>query len=130
MSWFTIAVKKYATFSGRARRKEYWNFVLFCLLINIVLGLVDQATGFVIGKDGNGIFTSLFTLAMLLPSLAVTVRRLHDTGHSGWWLLLGALPILGSAILFVFFIRDSDPGTNEYGENPKNPLGDVVQVFS
>ncbi len=130
MSWFIIALKKYATFSGRARRSEYWYFTLFYLLIYLVLMFVDMTMGAFSSKEGIGVLTTLFTLAMLLPSLAVTIRRLHDTGHSGWWILLGALPFLGGLILFVFFVRDGDPGTNEFGEDPKNPFADAVQVFS
>jgi len=130
MSWFIIALKKYATFSGRARRSEYWYFTLFYLLIYAVLTVIDRVTGTFSAKDGIGLLTALFLLAMLLPSLAVTVRRLHDTGHSGKLIVLGAIPFLGALILFVLFVRDSDRETNEYGENPKNPFSDAVQVFS
>src|ERR1700704_2953021 len=99
MSWFIIALKKYATFSGRSRRSEYWYFTLFYLLIYILLMLVDMATGIYSTESEIGLLTTLFALAMLLPSLAVTIRRLHDTGHSGWWILIGAIPLLGGLIL-------------------------------
>jgi uncharacterized membrane protein YhaH (DUF805 family) len=130
MSWFMTALKKYATFSGRSRRREYWYFTLFYLLIDVVFMLVDMALGTYSFKDGVGLLTTIFSLAMLLPSLGVSVRRLHDTGHSGWWILIAFIPLLGALILLVFFVRDSDPATNQYGENPKNPFSDAVQVFS
>jgi uncharacterized membrane protein YhaH (DUF805 family) len=130
MSWFMTALKKYATFSGRSRRSEYWYFTLFYLLIYVVLMVVDMAMGTFSTKEGVGLLTALFSLAMLLPSVGVTVRRLHDTGHSGWWILIGFIPLLGALILLAFLVRDSDAGTNRYGENPKTPFADAVQVFS
>ncbi len=114
MNWFLIALRQYATFSGRARRKEYWFFFLIYLLIFIGLGLLDRLLGMdLLGK--------LFVLAMLLPSVAVGVRRLHDTGRTGWWLLIGLVPILG-LLLIYFAVLDSDPGTNAYGPSPKNDV--------
>ena len=111
MNWFLLALKQYATFSGRARRKEYWFFFLFYLLIFIGLSLLDTILGF-------GLLSSLFALAMLLPSVAVAVRRLHDTGRTGWWVLIGLVPVV-NLLLIYFMVLDSDPGTNAYGPNPK-----------
>ncbi len=119
MSWFLQALKNYATFSGRSRRKEYWFFVLFYMLIFIVLWYVDGATG---SRDDDadwGFLSGIFTLAMLIPSLAVGVRRLHDTGRSGWWLLVSLIPFIGGLILLYFMVNDSQPDTNAYGPNPK-----------
>ncbi len=116
MNWFLEALKKYAVFSGRARRKEYWFFVLFYLIIYIVLLLIDSA---VLGSEGIGLLATLFSLAMLLPALGVAVRRLHDTGRSGWWILIGFIPLIGVIVLLVFYLQDSQPGDNEYGPNPK-----------
>ena len=111
MNWFITALKKYAVFTGRSRRKEYWFFVLFYLLIAIALGIVDGVTGL-------GVLSPLGTLALLVPSIAVAIRRLHDVGKSGWWLLLGLVPLVGLVLLY-FMVQDSQPGGNEYGPNPK-----------
>jgi uncharacterized membrane protein YhaH (DUF805 family) len=117
VSWYLEALKKYSDFSGRARRKEYWLFTLFSLLIILVLILIENATGMT--RTGYDLLSGLYSLAVLIPSLAVTVRRLHDTSHSGWWLLIGLIPLVGSIVLLIFMVRDSDPGENLYGPNPK-----------
>ena len=119
MNWFLVVLKKYATFSGRAQRAEYWWFYLISTLIIIGLSLIDQATGTLDEETGMGLLTTLYSLAILIPSIAVGVRRLHDTGRSGWWLLIGLIPVLGSIVLIVFFVLDSEPGENAYGANPK-----------
>jgi uncharacterized membrane protein YhaH (DUF805 family) len=119
MSWFVEALKKYAVFSGRSRRKEYWFFVLFVVIISIVLSLIDVFIGAYNASTGAGLLTSIFSLAVLIPTIAVSVRRLHDTDRSGWWILLGLIPIIGQIILLVFYVQDSTPGTNRYGPNPK-----------
>lgn len=119
MAWFLLALKKYATFSGRSQRSEYWYFFLFYLLIVIALGLLDVALGTFDEEEGLGLLSGIFVLAMLIPSLAVGVRRLHDIGRSGWWLLIALVPIIGTIVLVVFAVRDSDPGDNRYGPNPK-----------
>ncbi|MBV9823574.1 MAG: DUF805 domain-containing protein [Actinobacteria bacterium] len=106
---------KYATFGGRARRSEYWWFVLFSAIVNTVVSLLDAAIG-------NQVLGYLVLLALLLPSLAVGVRRLHDTGRSGWWLLIALIPLVGAIVLLVFALQDSQPGSNNYGPSPK-PYG-------
>lgn len=118
MSWFLKALGQYATFSGRARRKEYWYFVLFQILIAIVLSFVDVFMG-LMSEHGWGLLSSIFWLALLLPSIAVGVRRLHDTGRSGWWLLLVFIPLVGALVVLFFTVQDSEPETNQYGPNPK-----------
>jgi len=118
MTWFTIALKKYAVFGGRARRKEYWMFSIVAFLISFVLGLADRATGSV-SKQGIGLLGLLANLFFLIPSLAVLVRRLHDTDRSAWWLLLTIIPFLGWLILLIFILLDSQPGENRFGQNPK-----------
>ena len=123
MNWFLVVLKKYATFSGRAQRAEYWWFYLISTLIIIGLSLIDQATGTLDEETGMGLLTTLYSLAILIPSIAVGVRRLHDTGRSGWWLLIGLIPVLGSIVLIVFFVLDCEPGENAYGANPKALTG-------
>jgi uncharacterized membrane protein YhaH (DUF805 family) len=113
MSWYLAVLKKYAQFSGRARRTEYWMFVLFNLIISMVLAFVEGLLG------SPGVIGLLYGLAVLLPSIAVSVRRLHDTDRSGWWLLVALVPLIGVIVLIVFAAQDSKPGDNAYGPNPK-----------
>lgn len=118
MNWYLDVLKKYFVFQGRARRKEYWMFTLFSVLIYIALMIIEGILGMG-GEGGLGLLSSLYSLGVLLPSLGVAVRRLHDTNRSGWWLLIGLIPILGGIVLLVFMVLDSQPGTNQYGPNPK-----------
>ena len=111
--WYMQGLKKYAVFSGRARRKEYWYFVLWYMIISIGLAIIGYAIGI------GGILQGIYALAVLIPNLAVAVRRLHDTGRSGWWLLIGLIPLIGAIVLLVFMFTDSHPGENEYGPSPK-----------
>ncbi|MFA6322030.1 MAG: DUF805 domain-containing protein [Candidatus Buchananbacteria bacterium] len=114
MNYYTSVLKKYATFTGRAQRAEYWYFVLFNIIISLAAGIIST----VIGDDYNTI-GFLYSLAVLIPSLAVAVRRLHDVGKSGWMLLICLIPIVGAIWLLVLMIIDSNPGENKYGPNPK-----------
>ncbi|MGY2128936.1 DUF805 domain-containing protein [Blastococcus sp. SYSU DS0617] len=109
---------QYATFTGRARRSEYWWFALASFLASIVTSIIDLAIGSEV-TAGMGILSLLLSLALLIPSLAVGVRRLHDTGKSGWWLLIGLVPLIGFIVLIVFFVQDSQPGPNQHGPSPK-----------
>ena len=104
---------------GGARRKEYWYFVLFNALIGIVLAIVDGVTGTLVPGAGIGLLGGLYSLAVFIPGFAVTVRRLHDTGKSGWWLLIFLVPLVGVIVFLVFMVKDSQPGENRYGPNPK-----------
>ncbi|WP_329569681.1 DUF805 domain-containing protein [Kitasatospora sp. NBC_01266] len=113
MNWYLAVLKNYVGFSGRARRREYWMFTLVGVIISFVLQIVDSAAG------TNDVLGAIYTLAVLLPSLAVLFRRLHDTGRSGWWALFFLIPIVGWIVLIVFTATDSQPGTNKYGPNPK-----------
>lgn len=123
MDWFLGALRKYAVFEGRARRREYWFYALFVVIISVVLNIVDRVTGTYNAMYETGLLGGLFALAVLIPSLAVGARRLHDTGRSGWWLLIGLIPLVGAIVLIVFFVIDSQPGTNAYGPNPKGVGG-------
>jgi uncharacterized membrane protein YhaH (DUF805 family) len=120
MSWFVEALKKYAVFSGRSRRKEYWYFALFVIIISFVLSIIDLLTGAYARTVGVGLLSSIFSLAVLIPSIAVTVRRLHDIDRSGWWLLIALVPLVGWIVLLVFSVQESTPGSNKYGPNPKS----------
>ena len=113
MNWYLEVLKKYAVFNGRARRTEYWMFVLFNIIISFVLGFVEGLVG------GPGVIGLLYGLAVLIPGIAVAVRRLHDTDRSGWWLLIAFVPIIGAIVLLVFMVQDSKSGQNQYGTNPK-----------
>jgi uncharacterized membrane protein YhaH (DUF805 family) len=119
MNWYLEALRKYAVFDGRARRMEYWMFVLINCLIVVVLSVVDTVVGLFSLGNSVGALTGLYWLVVLVPSVAVTVRRLHDTDRSGWWALLALLPVLGTIVLFVFCVLDGTPGPNRFGENPK-----------
>ena len=115
----TCLQRKYADFHGRARRSEYWFFFLFTVLASLVGSILDGLFGLRGGPyGGTGPIQGLIQLALLLPGLAVGARRLHDTGRSGWWLLIGLIPVVGWIILLVFFVQDSQPD-NQYGPNPK-----------
>src|SRR6266581_1199955 len=113
MNWYLDVLKKYAVFSGRARRKEFWMFYLFYLIIVVVLGIVEWMIGI------PAVLTGIYTLALIVPTIAVTVRRLHDTGRTGWWWFIWLVPVIGGIVLLVFLVLDSQPGDNEYGPNPK-----------
>ncbi len=119
MNWYLEVLKKYAVFSGRSRRKEYWYFVLFNLIISILLAIVDSVLGTFIPQIGMGIIGGLYALAVFIPSIAVSIRRLHDRDRSGWWLLIGLIPLIGLIVLLVFMLQNSTPGQNRYGANPK-----------
>jgi len=112
VNWYLAVLKNYVGFNGRARRTEYWMFFLFNLIIGIVLEIIGLALK-------NQILYYIYGLAVLLPNLAVGVRRLHDTGKSGWWLLIGLIPIVGWIVLLVFFVTAGQPGNNQYGPDPK-----------
>jgi uncharacterized membrane protein YhaH (DUF805 family) len=105
---------QYATFTGRARRAEFWWFYLASVLASVVASIIDQILG-------SPILGILLTLALIVPTLAVGARRLHDTGKSGWWQLIGLVPIVGAIVLIVFCCQDSQPGTNNWGPSPKYP---------
>ncbi|MGW2783307.1 DUF805 domain-containing protein [Streptomyces populi] len=113
MHWYIDVLKKYATFSGRARRQEYWMFTLINSLIYVALA----AIGF--GLLNTVALAAIYELATLIPGLAVSVRRLHDTGRSGWWLLIALVPLVGFITLLVFMASESKPEPSKYGSSPK-----------
>jgi uncharacterized membrane protein YhaH (DUF805 family) len=117
MKYYLEAWRKYAQFSGRARRPEYWYFVLFNFLITFGLGIIDGILPFTSEGSGLGILGGLYSLAVLIPSLAVTIRRLHDTGRSGWWVLISLIPLIGFIILIVFLCSPSIHQENSYSDS-------------
>lgn len=119
MDWYLSVLKKYAVFSGRARRKEYWYFTLVNAIIYVALLLLDKMFGLYNAENGTGTLSLVYALAVFLPGLAVGVRRLHDTGRKGWWLLLAFIPLIGALVLIYFMVQDSQAGSNQYGDNPK-----------
>jgi uncharacterized membrane protein YhaH (DUF805 family) len=121
VKWYFEVLRKYAVFSGRARRREYWMFFLFNILIAIALGIIEGAFSFD-SEDSRSTFGTLYGLAILIPSLAVGVRRLHDTARSGWWMLICLIPIIGAIVLLVFMVQDSQSTDNQYGPNPKREM--------
>ena len=116
---------RYAKFDGRASRSEFWYFTLFYALISIALAFVDfLVVNPMLGATPDqaaqgGLLEILFALAMVIPSIALAVRRLHDISKSGWWYLIGLIPLVGALVLLYFFVLDSQPGSNQYGPNPK-----------
>ena len=122
MSWFFAALRKYAVFGGRYRRKEYWYFVLFSSIITVLLFIVDGAIGTFDSSLDLGLLSGIFSLAILIPSIAVSVRRLHDIDRTGWWFLISFVPVIGTIVLLVFAVQDGTPGTNRYGSNPKTAV--------
>jgi uncharacterized membrane protein YhaH (DUF805 family) len=120
MSWYLQAMKKYADFGGRARRKEYWMYVLF----NGIIGFALTALLLIeVAARGPGIFSVillyLYFFGQIIPSLAVSTRRLHDTDRSGWYNLIVLVPLFGNIVLIFFLCQDSAPGANRFGANPK-----------
>ncbi len=137
MNWYLKVVKdNYANFTGRARRKEYWMFVLFNVIFAIVALIIDNiiGTSFSIGEGAYamhlpyGWIYLIYTLIVLIPSLAVLVRRLHDIGKSGWWFFIAFIPLIGAIWLLVLTVTDGNPGSNIYGLSPKAPTSNEMQT--
>ena len=127
MDYFISALKNYATFTGRARRSEYWFFTLFYFIFLVLAVILDNLLGITIEDTGIGPLYFISILAMIIPGLAVTVRRLHDVGKSGWFYFIVLIPIIGSIWLLVLMVSDGMLGRNQYGPNPKGIGNEVVQ---
>ena len=133
IEWYKkVVFENYVNFQGRARRAEYWNFTLCNFLITLVLYIpIFLSIGTNPTEAPGAMFwifyglLMIYSLAVLLPSLGVAVRRLHDVGKSGWFLLLGLIPIVGGIILLVFMVTDSQPHENQWGKNPKNDFNEL-----
>ncbi|MDD9964306.1 MAG: DUF805 domain-containing protein [Gammaproteobacteria bacterium] len=119
MNWFLVALSKYADFEGRARRKEFWFFTLFYYVFLMLVALLDSALGTFVAESEIGLLTCLFGLPLLVPSISVTVRRLHDIGLSGWWWFIGLITMVGAILLLVLAMFDGQRGANRFGPDPK-----------
>lgn len=118
MNYYINALKNYVGFRGRARRKEFWMFVLFNCIFSTVASLLDNVLGLYICQ-GVGIISVIYVLGVLLPSLAIAVRRMHDIGKTGWAILIALIPIVGGIILIVWACKPGVVGDNKYGPDPK-----------
>jgi uncharacterized membrane protein YhaH (DUF805 family) len=113
--WFLICVtRKYAAFNGRARRKEYWMFTLICCILVFIPFFIEAFLGIF------PVLSNIILLALIIPSVAVCVRRLHDVGKSGWWYFVNLIPIIGPLYFLYLMIKDGQPDANQWGLNPKN----------
>jgi uncharacterized membrane protein YhaH (DUF805 family) len=128
MQWYMQVLRQYTVFTGRARRTEYWMFTLFSTMIAIVLAVLDNSLGLSFMPGGTGLLGLLYSLAVLLPSIGVSIRRLHDTGRSGWWLLIALIPLVGVIVLIVFLATAGNAGPNSYGQDPKATVGSPARV--
>lgn len=119
MNWYLKAMNQYADFTGRARRKEYWMFVLFNTIFALIAILLDYKIGPIVDDDGFFSIYLLYFMAALIPSLAVSVRRLHDVGRTGWWMRI-AFIIIGAIWLFILMVSERENHANQYGPDPKS----------
>ncbi len=113
MNWYLKVLKSYSDFNGRAGRTEFWMFVLFNFIFAVAANIIDYILG------TGYVFSTLYSLIVLVPSIAVSVRRLHDINKSGWLLLVGLIPVIGIIWLIVLFVSEGTPGENQYGPNPE-----------
>ena len=119
MEWYLKVLRQYADSSGRARRKEFWMFQLFNTLFTVIAMILDNVLGITFDELAYGPIYALYALAMFIPGLVVTVRRLHDVGKSGWFMLIAFIPLIGIIWLLIVMATEGNPGENEYGLNPK-----------
>lgn len=121
MEWMLMPLHRYADFSGRSRRKEYWMFFLLCVAVSVAISIIGSI-GAGTGGDMNflgSLLMGLFFLAIIVPSIALQVRRFHDQDKSGWFVLLNFIPLIGGLIVFVFMLLEGTRGPNQYGPDPK-----------
>lgn len=120
MTAVRTCLSKYVDFTGRARRSEFWYFFLFSFLVQVVASILDSILGTDFDTGSSGLISTIATLALFLPSIAVSARRLHDIGKSGWWQLLAIIPIIGWIMVIIWYCTNTKPGANQYGPDPKN----------
>lgn len=119
MNWYFAVLSKYVQFQGRSRRKEFWFFTLINAFISMACGLIDSTLQLPTVVEGYGILAALYAAFAFIPTVAVTVRRLHDQDRTGWWALIMLIPIIGILVLLYFMLQDSKAGSNRFGSNPK-----------
>ncbi len=129
VEWYKkVVFENYANFKGRARRSEYWYFTLANVIIGIILAVVDNTLGLTFEGSTSGPIGSLYSLLVLLPGIAVLVRRLHDVGKSGWFFFIALIPLAGIIWLLVVLCREGDDHTNDYGPDPKNAFDEINEI--
>ena len=128
MEWYLKVMRQYADFNGRARRKEYWMFTLFNIIFAIVALVLDNILGINFQEGSGGPFYIIYALAVLIPGIAVLVRRLHDLGKSGWMFFIALIPLIGSIWLLVLLCSEGESGSNEYGPNPKDSSAELNEI--
>lgn len=129
MKWYLKVLKQYADFNGRARRTEYWMYLLFNMIFLAVAAVLDNILGLKFNEQvPYGYIYLLYSLVVFLPGLGVAVRRLHDVGKSGWFILIGLIPIIGGIWLIILMATDGTPGRNEYGVNPKENFNEINEI--
>ena len=128
MEWYLKVIRQYADFNGRARRKEYWMFILFNMIFAIVAMILDNILGIAIAGIGYGPLYLFYALALFIPGIAVAIRRLHDINKSGWMLLVALIPLAGAIWLLVLMCTEGDQTENQYGPNPKSEEGFLTQA--
>ncbi|QXP53529.1 DUF805 domain-containing protein [Cellulophaga sp. HaHa_2_95] len=125
MKWYLDALKKYAQFDGRSRRQEYWMFRLFSVLFMFASLFIDGIISY-LADFPLFLVTTLYCLAIIIPSIAITIRRLHDTNNSGWMIFVALIPFVGGIWLLVLEVTEGTHGTNNYGEDPKE-IRELIQ---
>jgi uncharacterized membrane protein YhaH (DUF805 family) len=129
IEWYKkVVFENYANFNGRARRSEVWYYILANIIILITAAVIDSSTGLNFEPLPYGVIYSIYALATFLPGIALAIRRLHDVGKSGWFLLISLLPIIGSIWMLVLFCTDGDHGKNDYGQDPKNDFDEIDEI--
>ncbi|NML69720.1 DUF805 domain-containing protein [Chryseobacterium sp. RP-3-3] len=129
MKWYLKVLKQYADFTGRARRTEYWMYILFNMIFAIIAAVLDNLLGLKFNQEiPYGFIYLIYGLATFIPGLAVMVRRLHDVDKSGWWVFISLIPIVGTIWLLVLLATDGTPGANQYGVNPKENFNEINEI--
>lgn len=129
MKWYLKVLRQYADFTGRARRTEFWMYALFNMIFAIGAAVLDNILGLTFNEQiPYGFIYMLYGLAVFIPGLAVSVRRLHDVGKSGWFYFIALIPIIGAIWLLILFVTEGTPGSNEYGVNPKENYNEISEI--
>lgn len=129
MKWYLKVLRQYADFTGRARRTEYWMYILFNMIFAIVAAVLDNLLGLKFNQEiPYGFIYLIYGLATFIPGLAVMVRRLHDVDKSGWWVFISLIPLVGTIWLLVLLATDGTPGANQYGVNPKENFNEINEI--